>query len=107
YSPLNQSRKEIRLLTLIPGAYGTPLHGKLDTVCLDDDPEYEAISYVWGEPKSYEIVTISGRDFLLSKSLFYALQRLRKPDIGRTIWVDAICINQHDDETEKTTKLRS
>jgi hypothetical protein len=37
-------------------------------------------------------------------NLFSALVRLRKQDVPRTFWVDAICINQGDD-AEKTHQL--
>lgn len=62
--------------------------------------EYEALSYVWGDPAKTESMTLNGVTFGLSANLKDALINLRERDTERTLWVDALCINQ-DDETEK------
>ncbi|KAK2023185.1 HET-domain-containing protein [Colletotrichum zoysiae] len=55
---------------------------------------YEALSYVWGDAKTYEPVTMDGRPFLIRKSLHEALAALRGASERRVLWVDAVCINQ-------------
>ncbi|KAK0702104.1 heterokaryon incompatibility, partial [Lasiosphaeria miniovina] len=61
---------------------------------------YEALSYVWGDPAKTESMTLNGMTFGLSANLKDALINLRERDTERTLWVDALCINQ-DDDTEK------
>jgi len=40
----------IRVLELLPDKQGAPLRRHIRDVLLDDVPDYEAISYVWGPP---------------------------------------------------------
>lgn len=80
-----------------------------DPVSLDNEDHvpYEALSYAWGSETDRESVTFgAGGQFSLSvtQNLAEALRYLRYADRPRTIWVDAICINQNDD-TEKSTQV--
>lgn len=43
-------------------------------------------------------VWCSGSQFLVTASLYEALSYLRYPDRTRTLWIDAVCINQDDIE---------
>ncbi|KAK4888303.1 hypothetical protein LTR27_012798 [Elasticomyces elasticus] len=66
---------------------------------------YEAISYVWGAPAYSHTISLTGHGVLrITESLHDALQRLRSPDSTRTLWADAICINQAD-MTERSTQV--
>jgi hypothetical protein len=49
YQPLNSARREIRLLMLPYSEvnYDAPIRCSLVPVFLDDEPQYEALSYVW------------------------------------------------------------
>jgi hypothetical protein len=67
-------------------------------------PEYEALSYTWGDPKATELITLNGRVVDVTKNLKAALLALRKPDAERVMWIDALCINQRDIQ-EKNTQL--
>ena len=97
--PLNQNRKGIRLLQLWPGRRSDKLCGALKVVSLEDQRSYEALSYVWGasnlDPKP-SIVIDSESVIALTDNLFNALRRLRRRFRTRTLWIDAICINQDD-----------
>ncbi|KAH7123192.1 heterokaryon incompatibility protein-domain-containing protein [Dactylonectria macrodidyma] len=57
---------------------------------------YEAISYTWGDEKSTKSMHVNGKRFHLRPNLFSALQAMRNAKTPRTIWVDAISINQND-----------
>ena len=69
-------------------------------------PEYEALSYTWGAVKDSFTAHIvdshaSGQNistFQIGSNLNCALRHLRYADKPRTMWVDAICINQKNHE---------
>ena len=102
YSPINKQASEIRLVTLLPGALGTRLRITIRTTVLSKTlvPEYEALSYAWGSAKRKTCVYIQdaegGKESTLNvtQNLAEALQELRYQDKPRTLWIDAICVNQ-------------
>jgi Heterokaryon incompatibility protein (HET) len=55
---------------------------------------YEALSYVWGSPVCNNEITCDGDSLLITESCLTALRYLRMKARTRTLWVDAICINQ-------------
>ncbi|KAF2758401.1 HET-domain-containing protein [Pseudovirgaria hyperparasitica] len=59
-------------------------------------PEYEALSYAWGDAKDVEWITCQDRELKVTRSLYNALRHLRLQDKSRMLWADAICINQSD-----------
>ncbi|EHK50303.1 uncharacterized protein TrAtP1_007374 [Trichoderma atroviride] len=107
YEPLDHLQQQIRLLELLPGKPGSRISIKLHTVSLNDNPEYEALSYCWGPPKpSYDIFihvnnnkdsnTDQLASFPVGRNLRKALDDLRLQSRPRLVWNDAICINQKD-----------
>jgi hypothetical protein len=98
YSRLNNEAREIRILSLLPGVWADAIHCHSRAVSLDDNPDYEALSYVWGDPLVTSTVFFNGSPFQATANLFKALHRLRSKDNPRSIWVDALCINQDDIE---------
>jgi Heterokaryon incompatibility protein (HET) len=95
YDPL-QHASSFRLIELLPGEYGDELHCRVYEADLDHPPAYEAISYVWGSEADKVAITCNGADFGITQELAAALQRFRKSDASRTLWVDSICIIQED-----------
>ncbi|KAH6640037.1 heterokaryon incompatibility protein-domain-containing protein [Truncatella angustata] len=87
-----------RVLVLAPGNWESPLSCTLEPYDLDSEhiQPYEAISYVWGDPRPTEPISINDKATFATQSLASALQQLRLPDIDRRLWADAICINQSD-----------
>ncbi|KAK3942808.1 heterokaryon incompatibility, partial [Diplogelasinospora grovesii] len=59
---------------------------------------YEALSYTWGDPRVTEPVLLNGQEYHATTNLRCALEYLRLPDRKRTLWVDALCINQADND---------
>ena len=90
-----------------------------DVVCdlrvksLDDESDYEALSYTWGPPfedqsLQSEQILLSGSEMQITGNLFHVLKRLRLSDRPRVLWVDAICINQGDvDERSQQVAMMS
>ncbi|KAK3361634.1 heterokaryon incompatibility protein-domain-containing protein [Lasiosphaeria ovina] len=66
---------------------------------------YEALSYTWGDPHQRRSISIDGRSSLVTANLHAALVSLRDGLLERIVWVDAICINQ-DDNQEKGNQIR-
>jgi hypothetical protein len=63
---------------------------------MDEDPEYEALSYVWGSGENKQKILIDGQQLSVTANLAEALEYLYNRDGPRKLWVDAICINQED-----------
>ncbi|KAK0619591.1 heterokaryon incompatibility protein-domain-containing protein [Immersiella caudata] len=100
-SPLART---IRLIRVLPSP--DPLARvsiEIETHPLSSTPPYDAISYVWGEPDDSEtvpFVTCSDESILkVTPNLHWALRRVRGTGGDPvSVWADAICINQNDDE---------
>lgn len=61
------------------------------------DERFEAISYAWGPPVFDHILHLGdGHQIMITRSLFGALRQLRSCTQVRTVWADAVCINQAD-----------
>ena len=71
---------------------------------LADAPPYEALSYVWGQSEHPIQIIVNDRPSYVTKNLHEALMRLRDKAKYRTLWVDAVCINQRND-TEKSQQV--
>lgn len=105
YDPLPPDQS-IRVLDLAPESWDEPFLYSLRTVRLDaEDLLYEAISYAWGDHTDRKTIFCNDHVFSTIRSLFEALQRFRRIDTIRTLWADAICINQ-DDTDEKTSQVQ-
>ncbi|KAI0022400.1 heterokaryon incompatibility protein-domain-containing protein [Xylariomycetidae sp. FL0641] len=65
----------------------------------DNPPQYEALSYVWGPraPPSSIRVANAQDDVVITQNLDVAPRHLRYGGRPRSLWVDAICIDQHND----------
>jgi hypothetical protein len=97
YSPL-PTKTSLRLLKF--GADG--LSCELITTNLQDAPPYVAFSYTWGAPSFTETLPLgpSGawHAFPVTKNAYQALNSLGLSihRQSRTLWIDAICVNQQD-----------
>jgi hypothetical protein len=66
--------------------------------------DFKALSYVWGDSSVTLPILIEDKPYQVTASCHAALRRLR--ELGESsIWIDAICINQQDDD-EKAARLR-
>lgn len=116
YGTLNvgTESKEIRLLELLPGNYTDTIRCRITVASIEVDPNqgprYDALSYVWGEESSARRLIIIDDchrgecKLMVTENLFFALRRLRLTSATRTLWVDAVSINQKDNE-EKNVQV--
>lgn len=99
---------QTRILCLYPGEPGTPLHGHLEILQLDNMSSakpYSAISYAWASHVlQYNIQLPDGTLLPITAALHGALQRFRHPSAEIRIWADAVCISQTDME-EKSAQI--
>ncbi|KAI1419219.1 HET-domain-containing protein [Xylaria sp. FL1777] len=97
YSELSGSELSFRLLHLLPSdTSGDIIQCQLSKESLQRAPVFEALSYVWGNVADTLPITVQGQTCNVTRSLFSALHALRYSNRVRTLWIDAICINQND-----------
>ncbi|KAN0089671.1 HET domain containing protein [Hyaloscypha variabilis] len=95
----------IRLLKLYPGNGRNPVETSLQETSLSSDPEYEAVSYCWGDDKDRSTISCKGGQLPVPRRLEVALRNMRYSDKPRILWADAICINQKD-KAEKESQVK-
>jgi hypothetical protein len=97
YDPLT-SESSFRVLRLLPATSGvdqsTAIEIELSEANLDSPPEYEAISYAWGQEEANASIVCNGRYLLVTPTVISVLQKLRVTGSSRVLWLDSICIDQ-------------
>ena len=101
YTPLDPSGNEIRLLHLLPDEHHDAPRILLKHCRLTDDdvPDYEALSYTWGDAKILMNVAVGrygGMLISVTENLATALPYLRKKTSTRVLWIEAICVDQRN-----------
>ena len=97
YTHLNyQLGQEVRLILLAPGGAADPLCCEIVHVNLEDDPEYDAVSYTWATEDgnadmSKTIDCFKGGYIPITTNCDAVLRQLRRPGTRRRLWIDAIC----------------
>lgn len=116
HRPLNTiDPSQIRVITLQLGKWDDPVVCTLQHVSLTDDPTYNAVSYVWGDPAAVYDIILDGVSYPVAANLYQVLHRLRDynrwypgdDDIPKplVLWIDALCINQADN-IERSAQVR-
>lgn len=100
YERLSSSRG-IRVLELQPGRKDEPIICSLKLASLpssptdDECPEYDALSYVWGDESNPVSIRCGNGVIKVTRNLHVALLHLRDETVCRALWIDAICIFLH------------
>lgn len=113
YRPL--SVHETRLLEIQASSTQTPLVGRLFAAVPEVDvayfpelnchKEFLAISYYWGKDRTPEYhFKCNDITYPIPLQAYRALHRIRNSHQPRYVWIDTVCINQHD-EREKEQQV--
>ncbi|KAG4441307.1 hypothetical protein IFR05_003235 [Cadophora sp. M221] len=107
------SKEQIRLLTLFPAIKApsenefentSPPRTSLTPFNWNDKPPYIALSYTWGDATQIKPIIIDDKTLDITVSLHEALLHMQT-DEPLLVWIDAICINQNDNQ-EKTAQVK-
>ena len=107
HKPLG-SPDSIRVLDLLPSLNSAALlRCNIREISLqaDEITAYEALSYVWGSPEGSQAIICDGQRLLVTPNCHDALRRLRYRFRKRTLWIDAICIDQQKSEISTKERL--
>jgi heterokaryon incompatibility protein (HET) len=105
YQPLDNERREIRLIEILSRACDADIICQLITVSLNDAPRFTALSYVWGDPSVTEPIVLNGSALHITTNLATALRHVKHrwqaehshgDPVSFRLWTDTISINQHD-----------
>ncbi len=101
----SSNTKRFRLLTIHPGSSDSQMQCSWDWFDLEAPSlSYTALSYVWGSSERCCEININGNIAFTTKSAVEALNMLRSSREPKTVWVDAICIDQ-DDRTDQEHEI--
>ena len=98
YQPLRLDRQEIRLVELFPSPKPfTEIRCKMLTVSLVDKPQFDALSYVWGDPLRVGYIRMDGLLLQIPTNLIDVLRNFRGKGNKdkRVLFADAICFDRH------------
>lgn len=96
---------ETRILNIFAGQGQEPLLCRLERRQRNDPAPYKALSYVWGDQTEQSSMSINDIECQVGRNLSEAILTLRNLRIATHLWVDAICINQDDDD-ERNRQVR-
>lgn len=94
--PLRDPTHFIRLLSFELAGDGPDINVVLSTWPRGAAPGFSAISYTWGDERSMQTITVNGKRLTVRENCHYALRQARSYKPKSFIWIDSICINQHD-----------
>lgn len=96
--PPIKHRSEIRILQIQPGEPGDEVHCSVSARNLSIRPDYEAISYTWADESmdatKSKTIFMSTQAFRVTRNCEDALRAVRRSDMPRDVWIDAVCIDQ-------------
>ncbi|KAK2616992.1 hypothetical protein QQS21_000081 [Conoideocrella luteorostrata] len=104
--PLHATADGIRIVTIDPDLNSNGLLVcRLQTTTFAQRPQYETLSYRWGDESLKKKIIVDDVGFDVTNNLYDALHYFRQHRRKAAIWIDAISINQND-IPERSSQLR-
>jgi len=104
-------KEQFRILRVHPAREGDEVRADLVEYNINDEVDFEAVSYTWGPPSDDPVslnqepyIKIGDRHHRITWSVRHALDVFRLTNDTRNLWIDQICIDQTDDE-EKSAQV--
>jgi hypothetical protein len=72
---------------------------------LDLDTSFEAVSYTWGDPLKARSLMVDNCLLPITRNAYEIISKFASTGQSRLLWIDAICINQNDDD-DKSQQVR-
>lgn len=103
-----------RVMNLQPGQASDPIRFTLDIISWSSEESgvcYEAVSYTWGNVQEQQDIFCTNAPsagpapLCVTQNCFKALKNLRHNEQSRTIWLDAVCIDQSN-VAERSTQVQ-
>jgi hypothetical protein len=88
-----------------PSLYCEVFQTSLDEISTKGQPLFMAVSYVCGDQRPALRIRCGTKSVVIPENAYEALLHLRLSDRLRLIWIDCLCINQHDTR-EKSHQVR-
>ncbi|KAH9223856.1 heterokaryon incompatibility protein-domain-containing protein [Leptodontidium sp. 2 PMI_412] len=109
YKPISLEGPAFRLLRLLKGN-SDPIQCQLfesklalpehTTASPEHICDYAALSYTWGSKSRPCDIIVNGSNMTVTKNAYLALQDLRCQGQDQVLWIDALCINQGDNDEQ-------
>ena len=97
YEPLDHDHRsrQFQHLRLFPAkAFEAEIRCQVFESSLDDHPEYDALSYAWGDPNVIMPIFFHGHKHQITTNVHLALHYIRFENRERIMWIDALCVSQ-------------
>ncbi|KAF2670184.1 hypothetical protein BT63DRAFT_412934 [Microthyrium microscopicum] len=104
YPAFRSPDSNIRLLHIHPSRDIWGIETTLESQSFLERPQYRTLSYTWGSTEKTKPITVNGKRMDVGENLWNALFYIRDLEKSQTVWIDAISINQGDNE-EKSIQV--
>lgn len=100
YSPLADASSDIRLIRVWPNQRNMRTQVEMWNVSISTQaapaeyPEYQCLSYTWGQPDNGDEIYLNGCLFHVRRNLSDFLRQAAQSLSMQPLWIDALCINQ-------------
>lgn len=98
YPPLDLKTDGIRLVRALPLGHDQQISCEVETFNLHELPEFTALSYRWADDQTVHQIRLNGQTFYVRPNLQRYLEAISAGEQSGWHFIDAICINQHDNE---------